>query len=594
MTSSAGGASPAGTYTCGFSSAGIGRPYRDDREEPLQSPRCPNRLSRPAARTRSSPTARSGSTTGTGSAATTAATPRCSTCSPPRTSTSPTRSSHTDELQSTLFKEMKARIKETDLSVPFRKGGRWFYSRTEEGQQYPILCRTDVAAARRPAGGRRPLPGEQVLLDQNVAAPATATTSPLGAFDLAPARTSSLYSTDHDGSERYTMRVRDLRTGDRPARRDPRRPLRHGVGGRLDLLLRAARRGHAPAPGVAPRARHARRRRRAGVRGARRALLRHVGLSLTEEWVHIASGSKVTSEEHLIPAADPTGAPRVIQPARAGRRVRRHPRAHADEDRFVIVTNADGAVNFKLVDAPVDDPGREHWRGARPPPSRREARGRSTCSPATSCATSAARASAGSSSRRYGDGAEHELDHARGGVRHRPRHQRRVRHRHAPLHLHVDGHAVTVFDYDLDTGSARSSRPPRCSAATTPRDYVTGRLWATAPDGARVPISLVHRADVARDGPRPCLLYGYGSYEASIDPGFSIAPPVAARPRLRVRHRPHPRRRRDGPALVRRRQAPPQAQHVHRLHRRAPSTSSPRAARPPTGSSHAAARPAAC
>ena len=63
---------------------------------------------------------------------------------------------HTDELQSTLFKEMKARIKETDLSVPFRKGGRWFYSRTEEGQQYPILCRTDVRAARRPAGGDVP------------------------------------------------------------------------------------------------------------------------------------------------------------------------------------------------------------------------------------------------------------------------------------------------------------------------------------------------------------------------------------------------------------------------------------------------------
>ena len=64
--------------------------------------------------------------------------------------------SHTDELQSTLFKEMKARIKETDLSVPFRKGGRWFYSRTEEGQQYPILCRTERRAAGRPARGDVP------------------------------------------------------------------------------------------------------------------------------------------------------------------------------------------------------------------------------------------------------------------------------------------------------------------------------------------------------------------------------------------------------------------------------------------------------
>ena len=112
---------------------------------------------------------------------------------------------------------MKARIKETDLSVPFRKDGRWFYSRTEEGQQYPILCRTDIEP---PADLPRatPCPGEQVLLDLNVLA-GDSDYFALGAYDLAPGQDLLLYSTDHDGSERYTMRIRDLRTGDRPRRR---------------------------------------------------------------------------------------------------------------------------------------------------------------------------------------------------------------------------------------------------------------------------------------------------------------------------------------------------------------------------------------
>ncbi len=79
-----------------------------------------------------------------------------------------------------------------------------------------------------------------------------------------------------------------------------------------------------------------------------------------------------------------------------------------------------------------------------------------------------------------------------------------------------------MFDEDLDTGERTLLKTTEVVGGHDPADYVTGRLWATAPDGARVPISYVHRADVARDGQAPCLLYGYGSYETCIDPGFSI------------------------------------------------------------------------
>ena len=149
--------------------------------------------------------------------------------------------------------------------MPFRKDGRWFYSRTQEGQQYPILCRTDVEP---PAGlaEDEPVPGEQVLLDLNALA-GDSDYFALGVYDLAPGQDLLLYSTDHDGSEKYTMRVRDLRTDADLADVIPETTYGSGVGGRRHVLLRAAGPHHAPLPGVAPPDRHAGVGRRARVRG---------------------------------------------------------------------------------------------------------------------------------------------------------------------------------------------------------------------------------------------------------------------------------------------------------------------------------------
>ena len=236
--------------------------------------------------------------------------------------------------------------------------------------------------------------------------------------------------------------------------------------------------------------------------------------------MHIASASKVTSEEHLIPAADPTRAPRVIQPREQGVEYDATHAPTPDEDRFVILTNADGAVNFKLVTAPVDDPGREHWEELVPHRPDVKLEG------VSAFAGHLVRYERREGVRRivvtpYGDGAEHELA--------------------MPEEVYDTGPATnaefttttlrftytslvtpgTVFDEDLDTGERTLLKTTEVLGGHDPGDYVTGRLWATAPDGARVPISYVHRADVARDGSAPCLLYGYGSYEHCIDPGFS-------------------------------------------------------------------------
>jgi oligopeptidase B len=425
---------------------------------------------------------------------------------------------HTDGLQEALFQEMKARIKETDLSVPFRKGGRWFYSRTEEGQQYPILCRTELEPpADLPEDAS--LPGEQVLLDLNVLAGDSDYFS-LGAYDLAPGQDLLLYSTDHDGSEKYTMRVRDLRTG-----KDLDDVVR-------DTTYTSAWAGDSTFFYVRPDAAmrpHQVWRHEVGTRAEEDVLVYEdpderffvtVGLSLTERWVHLGSSSKVTTEEHLIPVDDPTREPRTIQPREQDVEYDATHAPTPDEDRFVILTNADGAVNFKLVTAPVDDPGREHWEELVPHRHDVKLEG------VSAFAGHLVRYERREGVRRivvtpYGEGSEHELAmpeevYDTGPATNAEFTTNTLRFSYTSLVT-----PGTVFDEDLDTGERTLLKATEVLGGHDPADYVTGRLWANAPDGARVPISFVHRADVARDGSAPCLLYGYGSYEHSVDPGFS-------------------------------------------------------------------------
>ena len=426
---------------------------------------------------------------------------------------------HTEELQSSLFKEMKARIKETDLSVPFRKGGRWFYSRTEEGQQYPVLCRTELEPPADPPEDAS-LPGEEVLLDLNALA-GDSDYFALGAYDLAPGQELLLYSTDHDGSERYTMRVRDVRTGDDLPDVIPETT--YGSAWAGDSTFFYVR----PDATMRP---HQVWRHEVGTPATDDVLVYEdpderffvtVGLSLTEQWVHVASHSKVTSEEHLIPAAEPTRAPQVIQPREQDVEYDATHAPTPDGDRFVILTNADGAVNFKLVIAPVDDPSRERWEELVPHRPDVKLEG------VSAFAGHLVRYERREGVRRivvtpYRGGPEHELGmpeevYDTGPATNAEFETTTLRFTYTSLVT-----PGTVFDEDLDTGERTLLKATEVLGGHDPADYVTGRLWATAPDGARVPISYVHRADVPRDGSAPCLLYGYGSYEACIDPSFSI------------------------------------------------------------------------
>jgi oligopeptidase B len=416
----------------------------------------------------------------------------------------------TEQLQKELFEEFRSRIQETDLSVPVRKGPWWYYNRTEEGQQYGIHCRKpDVDGA---PGGE-----EIVLLDENVTAGESEYFS-LGTFDIDPAGKLLAYSTDTDGSEVFEMRLRDLETlsdlDDVIAdthyssawsrdgsvlfytRQDPtKRPYqvwRHiiGAAGDSDEMV---------------------------LQEDDERFFVGVGNSKSDDYIMISIGSSLTSELHLLRADDPLGSFAVVEPRIQG--VEYHLSHHRGEnDVFYVVTN-ENSPNFKLMVTPADRPGRASWSEVI---GHREDVKLDGVDPFAGHLILSERAE-GTARIAIIDLAT--MTHS---VMEQPE---TVYTAHSGGNPEFDTHVVrysytsmvtpgSVYDYDLLSGERTLLKQQPVLGGYDPSAYSTERTWAQAPDGTKVPISLVYRNDRPRDG-GPALLYGYGSYEISVDPYFS-------------------------------------------------------------------------
>jgi oligopeptidase B len=433
------------------------------------------------------------------------------------------------ELRSAVFDEIKARTQETDLSVPVRKGSWWRYSRTVEGQQYAIYCRRLVRDGEvmppMPTGGK-PLEGEEVLLDGNELAEGKAFFS-LGTFSVSPDGKLLAYSTDFSGDERYTLRIKDLSTGQTLADEVPN--TYYGSAWSLDgsaLFYVTVDETWRPYRVW----RHA-----VGTPTADDVVVFEesdekfwlgVGTSRDEKWLMIHTSSKLTSEVWLLDAASPTADFTVVAPRRHGVEYE----VEVAGDRLLILHNDDGAENFELASAPLPgagDSGRAAWTpviahrpdvrllsvdafesylllyyrrdgltglSVLPPSGLGEERPITFPEPLYT----------------VGPGANPEYS------------QERFR-----IGYNSMVTPSTVYDYDPATGELTVLKqqpvlPSPSGAAFAPGDYEQYREWAVAEDGTRVPISIVCRRGTPRDGSAPCLLYGYGSYEHSVDPGFSI------------------------------------------------------------------------
>ncbi|SCG47593.1 S9 family peptidase [Micromonospora inositola] len=433
------------------------------------------------------------------------------------------RTAHLEALRAELFEETRRRTQETDLSVPTRKDGYWYYTRTVEGQQYGVHCRRAVRDGETTppiSADGAPLDGEEVLLDGNLLAEGHDFFS-LGAFDVSPDGRWLAYSTDFAGDERFTLRIKDLSTGEVLADEVP--DTFYGTAWSTDAsTLFYVTVDEAWRPNRVWR--HA-----VGTASGEDVVVHQedderfwVGVELTrsERFVVIDIHSKITSEVRVIPAANPTGEPAIIAPRRQGVEYAVEHHGH----RFLILHN-DGAEDFALAYTSADAPGDWTPLIEHSPGTRLESVDAFENHLVVSLRTNGL---TGLRVLPVGGGDAYDIDFPEPiysvGLDANPEYRAsEVRLRYTSL-VTPD----SVYDYDLVTRQMvlrkqKPVRPGPDGRPYDPADYEQHRDWALADDGTRVPISLVCRKGTPRDGSAPAVIYGYGSYEASMDPWFSIA-----------------------------------------------------------------------
>ncbi len=431
---------------------------------------------------------------------------------------------HTDAVQQRVFDEIKSRIQETDTSAPVRKGPYEYFTRMIEGMQYGVHCRRPAGTPGLPDPFAEPgsPPGEEVLLDENTLAEGHDYFA-LGGFSVSPDHAQLAYSVDVTGGERYELRFRDLTSGDDHPDVVP--DVYYGLAWANDdrtcFFVR---------PDAAMRPWQVWRHRLGAPAGDDALVYQEdddrfyasVGRTRTGRYIIVAVGSKVTSESWFLDADDADASPRVVEPRRHGVEYDvDHHQSSADGDRFFVLTNDDGAENFKLMVTPVDQPGRGHWRDV--VAHRADVRLEDFDAFVDHLVLSErAEGLERIVVRRLADDDTHVIEMPdpvySAGVGANPEFDiRTLRFEYTSLVA-----PVSSYDYDLQTRE-RTLVKRQPVPGYDPDRFESHRLWASAPDGVRVPISVVHTRGVAHDDTAPAVLYGYGSYEVSIDPTFSAA-----------------------------------------------------------------------
>ncbi|MBW3558173.1 MAG: S9 family peptidase, partial [Proteobacteria bacterium] len=412
----------------------------------------------------------------------------------------------TEPLQAKLFEEMKGRIKEVDSSVPAKDGPWAYYLDYQKGAQHPrYLRRRSVEEGATP----------EVLIDADALAKGHAFYD-IGAASHSPDHKLFAYAEDDQGSEVYTIRVKDLATGQllpdpvdsstgdftfSPDSRHLFWTFRDENGRPTKIFRRPARGGKAEDvlvyqetdPGM------------------------FIGVSRTadDRFITIGIGDQETSETRFIPAATPTAAPVVLAPRSKGVKY------DADHwsDRWVIRTNADGAIDFKLVTAPTDQPGRGNWQDwiAHKPGNfitgfapYKDHLVRLERVDANSRLVVVERA-----------GGEHAVSFPEpayalgleGGYEYQ-----------TPLTRFVYQSPTTprqTFDYGMASRERTLRKTQEIPSGHDPARYEARRLQARAPDGELVPVTVLMQRGQKLDGSAPLLLYGYGSYGIPMDASFN-------------------------------------------------------------------------
>jgi oligopeptidase B len=419
---------------------------------------------------------------------------------------------HTQALQQKLFVEMKNRIKEADSSVPERRGEYYYYTRTEENRQYPIYCRKHLSLESE----------EQILIDQNLLADGHEFCS-LGAFTVSPDGTKLAYSLDLEGAETYTLYVKDLTTAKLLPYIIP------GISGSyyfhmgvewsadsrslfyitLDDPHRACKL-HLHHLGQDPKS-------------DRLVFFEEdptysLGLFKTrnKRFIMTYHYNTTSQEMRFIPADRPQSTPVTLLPRRKGLEYS----ATHHSDSFYVLTNEE-ARNFRLMKAAVHDHEIRNWQEL--VPHREgvliesiEVFERHLVLQERWSGQKRIRISDldGTSNVHYVEFPETVYDVSPEG--NSQFHTNRLRFRYSSMIT-----PFTIVDYHMDTGTWETRKQDELPNGYDPQRYITERILAPAVDGKTIPISLVYRKDLKKNGKNPTLLHGYGAYGASSEASFN-------------------------------------------------------------------------
>ncbi|MEM8675555.1 MAG: S9 family peptidase [Cyanobacteria bacterium P01_G01_bin.67] len=412
---------------------------------------------------------------------------------------------HTKELQQSLYDEMLSRIKETDLSVPYRLQDYYYYSRTEEGQAYPIFCRKYQSLEAE----------EETLLDQNQLA-ADHEFFSLGVASVSPNQNILAYSVDTTGAEQYTLYFLDLNTKKLYPEAIANTYYSFAWGNdnqtafytKIDAANRPYQLwrhtlGSSPSDDVLV------------YQEDNESYFLGVGKTRSRAYILLNLSSMVTSEVRYLDADHPQGEFKVFQARRTGIEygIEHH------RDRFYIVTNED-AINFKLMSTNVDTPDKSQWHTLIPHRPNimlegidafaehliiyeRQA-GLPTARIQTLSTGEIAALDFPEATYSFSGGNNPEFNTTK------------FRFSYSSMVT-----PSSVFDYDLVTGTRELKKETEVLGGYDYTLYASERLIATAADGTKVPISLVYKQGIKRDGSNPLWLTGYGSYGYAYPVTFS-------------------------------------------------------------------------
>ena len=412
----------------------------------------------------------------------------------------------TDSLQKDLFQEMKARIKETDESVPYLKNGYYYYQRTEEGKQYYKVCRKKGSLTAK----------EEILLDVDALAQGHPYYA-IGGVSVSPDNKILAYGVDTVSRREYIIHFKNLETGELFSDRIERtsggavwaadnKTVFYTAKNPVTLLSEKIKR-HTLGTDV----------KKDVVVYDEKDNTNYIGVwkSKNDQYIFIQSGGTLSSETRYLKSDDPNGTFKVFQPRMKDVLYNVTPLA----DRFLIVTN-DQAKNFKVMETPLDKTGKENWKEYIA--HREDVLVEDVDEFANFLVISERKNGLTNLAiRNLKDNSQHYLDFGEAAYTvyssSNPEYNTDiVRYGYTSMVT-----PSSTYDYNMVSKEKTLLKQQEVLGGYDMKLYATERRLAKASDGTQIPVSIVYKKGFKKDGNAPLLLYAYGSYGSSMDPTFS-------------------------------------------------------------------------